>query len=224
MLPGLVLTVGLLSQSLATLVSAAPRNPSTPRFVNIGDDIVQSDTARPVPPPAACLPPPAPAPPEPAAPEAQRVIVDVQAPNEASDMPAAAPDDVPLDESVPYSQYPGGVLYVPVVVHHASHRAAQANPYAPYYPPIRTVGAPPAVRGSSPQTVGRSSPQAAGRSASHTVMLPSMPTVVLPPPARSSRVAQPPLAASSRAAQAPPPAPSSHAAPPPAPAPSSHSR
>ncbi len=160
MLPGLVLTVGLLSQSLAGLVSTAPRNPTTPRFVNVGDDIVQSDTARPVPPHAACLPPPAPA-----APEPQRVIVDVHVQNDAPDMAASEPEEVPLDQSAPYdqyAQYAGGVTYVPVVVHHASRRAARANPYAPYYPPIRTV-----------RTVGRASP--------HPVMLPALPTVVLPP-------------------------------------------
>src|SRR5579859_431240 len=62
MLPGLVLTVGLVAQSIGALVSPAARNPEAPRFVNIGDDIIQSATATPIAPAAACVPI-APAPP-----------------------------------------------------------------------------------------------------------------------------------------------------------------
>src|SRR5215471_3728389 len=56
MLPGLVLTFGLLAQSIGSLVTPAARNPAAPRFVNIGDDIIQSATATPIAPAGVCLP------------------------------------------------------------------------------------------------------------------------------------------------------------------------
>src|SRR5262245_10807377 len=89
MLPGLVLTVSLIAQSgaqsgaqtgapsLGSLISAP--NPDAPRFVNIGDDIIQSRTAKPVPPDDVC----APVPPVPVS-EREIVLVPVRS-NDASD-------------------------------------------------------------------------------------------------------------------------------------------
>jgi hypothetical protein len=149
MLPGLILTVGLISQSIAGLVSTAPRNPDAPRFVNIGDDIVQSSTARPVPPASVCAP--SASEPAPAA-EPTRVIVDVRVREDESD---AAPVDAEAEaaaQGIPFDQVYGGVAFVPVSVRHRyrpiarplgsfhaqTHAAAHATP-PPILPPFQTV-------------------------------------------------------------------------------------
>src|SRR5579862_9167283 len=107
MLPGLILTVGLISQSIAGLVST-PRNPDAPRFVNIGDEIVESSTARPVPPASVCAPATAAAAP---AIEPTRVIVEVHVKDDESDgVPAAAEPEA--DQGIPFDQVYGGIAFV----------------------------------------------------------------------------------------------------------------
>ncbi|HEX4568130.1 MAG TPA: hypothetical protein VH138_15955 [Vicinamibacterales bacterium] len=146
MLPGLILTVGLISQSIAGLVSA-PRNPDAPRFVNIGEDIVESSTARPVPPASVCAPDVSASAP---AVEPVRVIVEVHVKDDESD---GVPADVAeADQGIPYDQMYGGIAFVPVSVrrghrpiarplgsvHSQMHVAAHSAP-PPLLPPFQTV-------------------------------------------------------------------------------------
>ncbi len=166
MLPGLILTVGLISQSVASLVSTAPRDPGTPRFVNIGDDIVQSSTARAVAPIASFATASQPAP----TPEPQRVIVDVYVQDDEPEMAASEP----AAEEIPADQFTGGVAFVPVVVRRTPHRtAAHAHPFT--------------VPLSHAHAVSRPSPPTMMRPSFTTVMLPAFPTVLLPPSPASPR-------------------------------------
>jgi hypothetical protein len=169
MLPGLILTVGLISQSVASLVSTAPRDPATPRFVNIGDDIVQSSTARAVSPIAATTTASPPA----AALEPQRVIADVRVKNDQDDEPEMAASE-PAEEDVPADQLTGGVTFVPVVVRRTPRRAvAHAHPFT--------------VRLSQAHTDNHPSRPTMMRPSFTTVMLPPFPTVLLPPAPAAQR-------------------------------------
>lgn len=147
MLPGLVLTVGLLAQSLASLVPATPPNTHARRFVNIGDTIVESATAKPVAPEGVCAPV-APVPP-PTIVE-RRVIV--QAP------PAGMSDATP-DEAQRIDSDLAGLPFLPVGVapfsprfHSHPHGAPRAptsvrSPSTVLLPPFPTVLLPPGSAG-----------------------------------------------------------------------------
>jgi hypothetical protein len=152
MLPGLILTVGLISQSIAGLVSTAPRNPDAPRFVNIGDAIVESSTARPVPPASVCAP--VDSAPAPAVEPAHVIVYDHVRDDESDAVPAdAAPDTT---QGIPLDQVYGGIAFVPVSLRHAHrpiarplgsahaqmHQTAHATP-PPLLPPFQTVMLPP---------------------------------------------------------------------------------
>lgn len=154
MLPGLLLTVGLVSQSFAGLVSATPRNPDAPRFVNIGDDIVESSTARPVPPASICAS--AASAPAPAA-EPTRVIVEVHVTPATDDEAEGAPPDAEADanQGIPFDQVYGGITFVPVSVRRAYRPIARPLGFAhsqrrltahavrpPLLPPFQTVRLP----------------------------------------------------------------------------------
>ena len=166
MLPGLVLTVGLVAQSLAGLVSMAPRNADAPRFVNIGNDIIESKTAKPVAPIGECTP----------APPAPTVVVEPQyilVPEQVEDVPEASPSDdqsavAPID----------GVPFFPVVVgafprhpHRAPPSAARPqiarmSSQGVLLPNFRTVLLPPGFTPPRPAPSvrpGPSTPLKAGR-------------------------------------------------------------
>jgi hypothetical protein len=153
MLPGLVLTVGLIAQSIGTpgvaaLISPVARNPHAPRFVNIGDSIIESKTAKPVAPAAACVPAPAPTQ------IVQREIIYVPVPA------AEAPDEPPPSVDPRLDDSTGGLLFFPTAVSpfrsgmhphpHSSPRAPSPlmRPQTVMLPPFPTVLLPP---GSAPR-------------------------------------------------------------------------
>src|SRR5579872_7305087 len=162
MLPGLVLTVGLVAQSIGALVSPAARNPEAPRFVNIGDDIIQSATAAPIAPAAAC------APIAPAAPIAVPDYVVVPAATDDAEEVAPVTEEQRGDEGVEtYSVFPiaaGPFLRRP---HPRPHHGVHASLHAARMP------------------------QMAHAPIQH-VMLPSFPTVHLPATFAPSHASLPP--------------------------------
>ena len=157
MLPGLVLTVGLVAQSIGGLVTPAARNPNAPRFVNIGDDIIQSATARPIA-PAASYAPVAPEPPL-----VVREDVRAEAP------PDDAADVAPLRAEQPLNDGVEVVTVFPVT--------GLRFPGRPHARPHAHAATHHAVR---PQ-VGHMPPQQVMLPPHPTVLLPPLPTVLLPP-------------------------------------------
>jgi hypothetical protein len=161
MLPGLVLTFGLVAQSIGALVTPAARNPDAPRFVNIGDDIIQSATAEPIAPAGVFVP----AVPQP--PIAVREVVVVQAPP-----PEDTADATPVTEEqhFDYGVEPITVFYPRFhrhpVMHHDRAPRHLARPQT-VHTPLQPVMLPPFPTVLLP-------PQP-------TVLLPPQPTVLLPP-------------------------------------------
>jgi hypothetical protein len=165
MLPGLVLTIGLVSQSIGALVSPAARNPDAPRFVNIGDDIIQSATAKPIAPPGV-YPPVAPV--EPIV--VHEYVVVQQPVDDASDV-APVSEEQRIDDGVEaFTVFPGAGRHFPRRVHphprphQASHQAprpqmvhmpAQQVMLPPFpsvlLPPFPSVLLPPAVTPQRPR-------------------------------------------------------------------------
>jgi len=148
MLPGLVLTVGLVAQSIAGLLAPAARNPDAPRFVNIGDDIIQSATAKPVAPARSYTP----VADEPSA--AVREDVRVEAPPDDQADVAPMRQEQPLDVGVeavtvfPVAgfQFPGRLRPRPhahAAAHHAVRPQAHMAPQQVMLPPHPTVLLPP---------------------------------------------------------------------------------
>jgi hypothetical protein len=151
MLPGLVLTVGLVAQSIGAMVTPANRNPDAPRFVNIGDDIIQSSTAKPIAPAGTCAPVAA----EPPATVVVHEYVIVQAPPEDAEDPPATTEEPQVANGVePFTVYPFTV-----------------TPFS-RRPPVRLHPHPVARHVPQPLQIQRTL---------QPVLLPSMPTVLLPP-------------------------------------------
>ena len=157
MLPGLVLTVGLVAQSIAALVTPAPRNPDAPRFVNIGDAIIQSATAKPVAPAGSYAPVTA----EPSL--AMREDVAAEAP------PDDVSDAVPMRQEQPLDDGVEAVTVFPVT--------ALRFPGRPHARPHAHAAVDHAVRPQTTQTA----PQQVMLPPQPTVLLPPFPTVLLPP-------------------------------------------
>jgi hypothetical protein len=156
MLPGLVLTAALLAQSagtpsLAALAHRAPHDSRTPRFVNIGDRIIQSSTAEPVAPAAVCVP--AAAPVSTQSVEREVVVLPV-AVSETAEPPVETVQQ-PVDEL-------SGLLFFPAA---ASVFPSRTHPH---------VHSRPAPEGSGARTHAVTLPPFP------TVLLPPFPTVLLP--------------------------------------------
>lgn len=121
MLPGLVLTVGVFAQSIATLIPATAPNPHARRFVNIGDTIIESSTAMPVAPAAGC---------EPIEPTAR---VEPQ----AGDGPAVSVDESEVTETPRVETRAEGLPFVALAV---SSFSPHQRPRPPAVHPQRTNG------------------------------------------------------------------------------------
>lgn len=161
MIPGLILTVGLVAQSFAGLVSSTPRNPDVPRFVNIGDEIIQSATAQPVASPTLLAPDAAPA-------CDATSASDAVSPTDGSPSPSdASADDTEMTD-VPAVE---PVIIEPVVViaGPSMHRfRSRPRPQA-------------RARASAVNAVNDAFRSATRNNSLPTVLLPPMPTVMLPP-------------------------------------------